>query len=76
MEGLFERPVRADVRWSDIEKLVRHIGGEISQGRGSRVRVHLNGVLAVFHRPHPNPEASKALVKDVCRFLSEAGVEP
>ena len=76
LERLFEQPARSDIKWSAIERLVEHLNGEISEGRGSRVRMHLNGIVAVFHRPHPNPEASKALVKDVCRFLSEAGVKP
>lgn len=46
------------------------------EGRGSRVRVELNGVVAVFHRPHPEKEASKGRVKAAREFLEKAGVEP
>ena len=72
---MFERPDRADVVWKDIEQLFIALGAEIGEGRGSRVRVHLNGVRAVFHRPHPQKETSKGALKSVRRFLEEAGVE-
>ena len=49
------------------------VGAEISEGRGSRVRVCLNGVRAVFHRPHPQKETDKGSVKSVRRFLEAAG---
>ena len=29
------------------------MGAELSEGSGSRVRIALNGVKAIFHRPHP-----------------------
>ena len=51
-------------------------GAEISEGAGSRVRVALNGVRAVFHRPHPKKETDMGALKSVRRFLSEAGVSP
>ncbi|NCR55624.1 MAG: type II toxin-antitoxin system HicA family toxin [Microcystis aeruginosa L211-07] len=67
--------VRSDVVWTDIESLLEALGAEISEGRGSRVRVALKGVRAVFHRPHPRRETDKGAVVSVRRFLSEAGVE-
>ncbi len=36
------------------------MGAEITEGRGSRVRVALKGVRAVFHRPHPEKETDHA----------------
>ncbi len=48
---------------------------DISEGRGSRVRVALNEVRAVFHRLHPKRVTSKGAVKSVRRFLQEAGVK-
>jgi hypothetical protein len=48
----------------------------VTEGRGSRVRVALNGVRAVFHRPHPHKETDKGAVASVRRFLAEAGVAP
>ncbi|MEI2610485.1 MAG: type II toxin-antitoxin system HicA family toxin [Candidatus Promineifilaceae bacterium] len=74
LEAIFEEPVRANIAWKDIEALLRVVGGEISEGSGSRVRVVLNGVRAIFHRPHPQKETDKGAVKSVRRFLQEAGV--
>jgi len=76
LAAIFEKPPRADVRWRDIEALFAALGAEISEGRGSRVRVLLNGAEAVFHRPHPQPVTDKGALKSVRRFLSEAGMEP
>lgn len=44
----------------------------MSEGRGSRVRITLNGVHAVFHRPHPRKETDKGAVKSMRWFLTEA----
>jgi hypothetical protein len=76
LERIFETPERADIPWRDVETLLSAVGGDVSEGRGSRVRVALNGVRAVFHRPHPRKEVDKGMVKSVRRFLAEAGVKP
>jgi hypothetical protein len=59
-----------------IESLLVACGASISEGRGSRVRIALNGVRAVFHRPHPHKETDKGAIVSMRRFLIEAGVEP
>ena len=76
LEAVYERPERSDIAWRDIESLFVALGGEISEGAGSRVRVALGGVRAVFHRPHPERVTDKGAVKAVRRFLQTAGVEP
>ncbi len=74
--AIFEDPVRSNLAWSDVERLLLALGAETSEGRGSRVRVYLNGVRAVFHRPHPQKETDKGALKSVRKFLAEAGIEP
>jgi hypothetical protein len=76
LEAIFEKPVRANITWRDIESLFIALGAEVSEGSGSRVRVALKDVRAVFHRPHPRKETNKGAVKSVCRFLESAGVKP
>ncbi|MBI5723379.1 MAG: type II toxin-antitoxin system HicA family toxin [Planctomycetes bacterium] len=71
--AVFAEPVRANINWSDFESLLRHLGAEITEGEGSRVRIALNGVRAVFHRPHPRKETDKGAVRSMRRFLTEAG---
>jgi len=76
LEAIFATPVRAGIAWREIEALFMACGAEISEGEGSRVRVALNGVRAVFHRPHPHKEADKGAVRSVRRFMTEAGITP
>ena len=59
LEAVFEDPVRSNVAWADVEKLFGALGAEVSEGRGSRVRVYLGGVRVVFHRPHPQKETDR-----------------
>ena len=76
LEAIFEKPERANIAWRDVEALFIALGAEISEGSGSRVRVALRGVRAVFHRPHPRKETNKGAVKSIRRFLETAGVKP
>jgi hypothetical protein len=72
LEAISEK--RANIAWADIEALLVNYGAEISEGRGSRVRIALNGVRAVFHRRHPEKETSREAVASMRRFLAEAGI--
>ena len=76
LAALFAEPVRANIPWLDVEGLFRSLGAEVSQGVGSRVRVILNGVRAVFHEPHPEKEISRPAVRAVRGFLRNAGEAP
>lgn len=76
LAALFASPIRAGIKWADIEALVRGLGGEVHQRAGSRVMFVLNGVRATFHAPHPSPDTDKGAVKSVRQFLSNAGVKP
>lgn len=76
LELIFQNPPSATISWMDIESLLSALGAVISEGSGSRVRIRLNEVRAVFHRPHPRKEADKGSVKSMKRFLENAGVNP
>ncbi|MFO0912068.1 MAG: type II toxin-antitoxin system HicA family toxin [Pirellulales bacterium] len=76
LAAVFEDPVRSNIAWRDIEAMLGAAGAEITEGAGSRLRIVLNGVRAVFHRPHPQKETEKGAVKALRRFLNEAGVTP
>ena len=76
LSAIFQNPLPAGIQWADIEKLLEASGAEISEGRGSRVRMALNNVRAVFHRPHPQKETDRGAVKSMRRFLTEAGIRP
>lgn len=76
LKAIFEDPVRANIVWRDIEAMLENEGAEITEGAGSRVRIALNGVRAVFHRPHPQKETDKGAVQSMRRLLTEAKVIP
>ena len=72
---IFALPISSSLRWDAVEVLLLSLGAEVSEGRGSRVRVALNGVRAVFHRPHPQKEIDRGAVVSLQKFLRSAGVE-
>jgi hypothetical protein len=75
LEAIFEAE-RANIARQDVRSLLVALGAEVTEGSGSRVRVALKDVRAVFHRPHPRKETNKGAVKSVRRFLEAAGVKP
>ena len=75
IESIYKSPIQSNIIWSEIEKMLIGLGAEISEGSGSRVRIKLNGIRAVFHRPHPEKTTDKGAVISVRRFLENAGVK-
>jgi hypothetical protein len=73
LQEIFENPIKANIPGTAVEGLFLALGAEVTEGSGSRVRIALNGVRSVFHRPHPEKEIDKGAVKSVRRFLLEAG---
>ena len=71
---IYKEPVQSGVKWNDVEAMLLALGAKISEGSGSRVRIELNGVRAVFHRPHPENTTDKGAVKSVRKLLDNAGV--
>jgi hypothetical protein len=71
LEAIFR--LKPDTRWSDIITLLKSYGAEVSEGKGSRVRVYLNGRRAVFHRPHPGNKTQRGTLRAVKDFLIDSG---
>jgi len=76
LKAIFSTPVPVSLEWSRIESLFGGLGARTIEGSGSRVRFELNGIVATFHRPHPEKEAKPYQVRDARAFLEQAGVEP
>ena len=72
---IYKNPVQSGIPWEDVETMFLALGAKISEGAGSRVRVALNGVRAVFHRPHPENTTDKGAMKSVRKLLDYAGVK-
>ncbi len=74
LNDIFSKPTKNNILWSDIEKLIISIGGEIREGKGSAgVFIYQNSIFP-FHRSHPQKEAKKYQVEDLREFLIKKGI--
>jgi hypothetical protein len=71
---IFERPTRSDIEWREVESLLNAFGAKITEGNGSRKRISLNNVRAVFHEPHPRKELDKGAIKSLKSYLVISGM--
>ena len=69
------RPPPADLRWQDIVSALEHYGVEVSERKGSRVRLKKGHERIVVHRPHPGPHTGRETIRDIASFLKIAGVD-
>ena len=76
LQAIFADPVSVSLAWNDVEALFIAAGCRVVEGAGSRVRFEKNGLVASFHRPHPNKEAKRYQVRDARDFLTKLGVAP
>ncbi len=76
LDAIFSRPTQANIKWDNVESLLKAFGAYIEERKGSRVAIELYDVVAIFHRPHPEKEIDKGAVASIRRFLKEAGLEP
>ncbi len=74
--AVFSDPVSGTLEWAALEALFLAAGTRVIEGRGSRVRFEMNGVVATFHRPHPAKEAKRYQVREARVFLEQIGVIP
>lgn len=76
LADIFTDPVSCSLEWRKMEALFVACGAITIEGNGSRVRFELNGIVATFHRPHPEKESKRYQVRDAREFLNKAGVTP
>lgn len=51
IDKIHKKPERSDISWVNVDTIFGTFGAEITEGRGSRFRVALNDVRAVFIVP-------------------------
>jgi hypothetical protein len=61
-------------KWKEVESMLVALGATVEEHEGSRIGVVLEGVPAVFHRPHPSPEIHKAQRNTIRNYLVQTGV--
>jgi HicA toxin of bacterial toxin-antitoxin, len=75
LAAVFAKPTSASIAFSDIESLIRALGGSVHEREGSRVKLVLAGHEWRCHRPHPGKEAKRYQVEEARELLERAGVK-
>lgn len=73
---LFQDPVSANLHWREVESLLNHLDARIESLAGARLRVTLNRVEGVLHRPHHGSTLDRSSVLHLRTFLARAGATP
>ncbi len=73
-EAIQSKPDQSDIGWDDFITLLTFLGAALKYQSGSAVGVRLNGIYAVFHKPHPGHTLYPTDLKRIRRFLQEAGI--
>ena len=76
LAALYALPTSASTVFSDIESLVKALGGTVTEREGSRIKVALGGEQWRAHRPHPGKEARRYQVEEVRELLQRLGIRP
>jgi len=76
LAAIFKAPPSGNLHWREVESLVKSLGAEFHELPGARLRVLLNGVEGILHRPHHSSVLPKQDVKHLREFLRSAGIRP
>ena len=76
LKSLFDDPVKKNIKWTDVEKLIVGVDGQIRQGEGSRIRIVLGEQSLNIHTPHPQKELKPYQVRAIRKLFIERGIEP
>ena len=74
--GNFPAADAGTIEFSDIEALIKALGGSVTEREGSRVRIELSGEVWRCHRPHPGKEARRYQVDEARELLERVGIKP
>lgn len=69
-------PTPASFKWSDLKKVLEHLGYVMLTGAGSRRKFFHTGknLLIICHQPHPSPDVDKGCIADVVAHLHANGL--
>ena len=73
---IFHDPPSGNIHWRDVESLLKHVGASLEPISGARVRVKLNRMEGILHRPHHSNVLDASGLMHVREFLARAGVTP
>jgi hypothetical protein len=78
LERIFQTPTLKNIRWKDIESLLRHLNYWLKYKSGSAMKIGRteSPLSIVVHRPHPSNKAVPEAVEDIREFLTRMGDTP
>lgn len=76
LETIFKDPINCNIHWREVESLLGHLGADIEQLSGARIRVKLNGAEGILHRPHHGNTLDRSAVRNLRGYLAHARCTP
>jgi hypothetical protein len=76
LRTIFHDPISCNIHWREIESLLSHVGADIEQLSGARIRVKLNGAEGILHRPHHGNTLDRSAVRHLREYLAHARMTP
>ena len=76
VRAIFHDPVSGNIHWREIESLLAHLGAEIEPLSGARIRVMLNRIEGILHRPHHGNTLGRQDIQHLREYLARARVTP
>jgi hypothetical protein len=76
IRSIFHDPPSGNLHWREIESLLRHVGAALEPLSGARIRVTLNRMEDILHRPHHSNVVDARSLVHLRGFLARAGVTP
>jgi len=75
IEKLCRVPTPSDLRWNELVSILEHYGFTQENNDGSRRRfLHpATGQIISLHKPHPQPEVKKYVIRQVLEQLTAGG---
>lgn len=76
LRTIFHDPPSGNIHWRDVESLLKHVGATLEPISGARIRVKLNRMEGVLHRPHHSNVLDASSLMHVRELLARSGVTP
>jgi len=76
VRSIFREPPSGNIHWREVESLLHHLGATVVSLSGARLRVKLNGIEGILHRPHHSNVLDRQGLRHVREFLAHARVTP
>ena len=73
---IFRDPASGNIHWREVESLLHHLGATVEPVSGARLRVVLNGVEGVLHRPHHSNVLNRQDIRRLREYLGHARITP